>query len=159
MAKQGYAGYVAISRETPIKALRLYANLVDDSVKEGDVATIVTHKGDPIAIGVITGIEVLSLLDRFELAALSTTLSPASELEAPTKIKALRKATINILLRLKNLPLEQAYAIKVPEKNDIEELWRSLIPEERKRVIAGFLKGVEPLPAYYISCWALKEHI
>jgi hypothetical protein len=129
--------------------LRLYANLVDDSVKEGDVVTIVTRTGDPIAVGVITSVEVLSLLDRFELAALSTTLSPAPELEAPTKIKALRKATINILLRLKNLPLEQAYAIKIPEKNDIEELWRSLIPEERKRVLAGFLKGVEPLPAYY----------
>jgi hypothetical protein len=149
MTQQGYAGYIIISRETPIKALRLYANLVDDSVKEGDVVTIVTRTGDPIAIGVITGIEVLSLLDRFELAALSTTLSSAPELEALTKIKALHKATINILLRLKNLPLEQAYAIKIPEKNDIEELWRSLISEERKRVLAGFLKGAEPLLAYY----------
>lgn len=149
MSAHEFVGYVTVSRETPIKASRLYANLVDDSVREGDVVSIVTHDGTPIAVGVITGVEVISLLDRFDQAALSSTLSQALQTEVPTRVRTLRKASINILLRLRDLPLERAYAIKIPNRGEVEELWRGLLYEERKRILAGFLKGREPLPAYY----------
>jgi hypothetical protein len=144
--QQPYIGYIVISRETPIQENRIYANITDDSIKEGDMVSIITYKGNPIAIGVITKVEAYSIIDTFEHASLSIEGLKSQQI---TKPHLFRKATIDILMKLEGFSLSEAYAIKLPTKSDIEILWKRLIPDNKKRILAGFLKGHELIPAYY----------
>jgi hypothetical protein len=146
LSQQPYVGYIVISRETPVRENRVHANITDDSIKVGDIVSIVTYEGNPIAIGVITKLEVYSIIDTFEHASLSI---EGSKWQKATKPHLFRKATIDILMMLEDFSLSEAYAIKLPTKSDIEILWKRLIPDNKKRILAGFLKGYELIPAYY----------
>jgi hypothetical protein len=146
VTEQQHVGYVVISKESPMRATKIYADLFDESVREGDVVTIVSKDGSPLAIGVVSNVEVYSAVDRFEYASLSTRLTQGPP---PTTPKLFRKASINILVKLKNETFDKAYAIKLPERSDTNALWKSLIPDPKKRILAGFLKGSEPMPAFY----------
>jgi hypothetical protein len=141
-----YVGYVVVSKETPMRGMKIYADLFDESVREGDVVAIVSQDGSPLAIGVVSNVEVYSVVDRFEYASLGVRLTQG---QPATKPKLFRKASVNILMKLKNETFDKAYAIKLPERSDMDALWKSLIPDPRKRILAGFLKGRELIPAFY----------
>jgi DNA helicase HerA-like ATPase len=145
-AQRPYVGYIVISRETPVRENRIYANITDDSIKEGDLVSIITSRGELLAIGIITKVEIYSIIDSFEHASLSI---EGLKFQQITKPHLFRKATIDILMKLEGFSLSDAYAIRLPTESDIENLWKRLIPDTKKRILAGFLKGHEPLPAYY----------
>jgi len=149
---QQYVGYVVISRESPMRTTKIYADLLDESVREGDVVTIVSQDGSPLAIGVVSNVEVYSAVDKFEYASLGIRLTQG---QPATKPRLFRKASINILVKLKNETFDKAYAIKLPERSDTDALWKSLIPDPNKRILAGFLKGREPIPAFYYADFLL----
>jgi hypothetical protein len=150
-----YVGVITISKETPVRGARIYADITDESVREGDVVTIASQDGSPLAIGVISSIEVFSAIERFEEASLSIRMLQGQMRQRPTTPHLFRKASINILIKLKDFSLDKAHILKLPERNDVDILWRALIPDERKRVLAGFIKGRELLPAFYHSDFLL----
>jgi hypothetical protein len=150
-----YVGVITISKETPVRGARIYADITDESVREGDVVTIASQDGSPLAIGVISSIEVFSAIDRFEEASLSIRMLQGQMRQRPTTPHLFRKASINILIKLKDFSLDKAHILKLPERDDVDILWRALIPDARKRVLAGFIKGRELLPAFYHSDFLL----
>lgn len=150
-----YVGVITISKETPVRGARIYADITDESVREGDVVTIVSQDGSPLAIGVISSIEVFSAIERFEEASLSIRMLQGQMRQRPTTPHLFRKASINILIKLKDFSLDKAHILKLPERDDVDILWRALIPDARKRVLAGFIKGHELLPAFYHSDFLL----
>jgi hypothetical protein len=150
-----YVGVITISKETPVRGARIYADITDESVREGDVVTIASQDGSPLAIGVISSIEVFSAIERFEEASLSIRMLQGQMRQRPTTPHLFRKASINILIKLKDFSLDKAHILKLPERDDVYILWRALIPDARKRVLAGFIKGRELLPAFYHSDFLL----
>jgi hypothetical protein len=150
-----YVGVITISKETPVRGARIYADITDESVREGDVVTIASQDGSPLAIGVISSIEVFSAIERFEEASLSIRMLQGQMRQRPTTPHLFRKASINILIKLKDFSLDKAHILKLPERDDVDILWRALIPDARKRVLAGFIKGRELLPAFYHSDFLL----
>lgn len=150
-----YVGVITISKETPVRGARIYADITDESVREGDVVTIVSQDGSPLAIGVISSIEVFSAIERFEEASLSIRMLQGQMRQRPTTPHLFRKASINILIKLKDFSLDKAHILKLPERDDVDILWRALIPDAKKRVLAGFIKGRELLPAFYHSDFLL----
>jgi len=150
-----YVGVITISKETPVRGARIYADITDESVREGDVVTIASQDGSPLAIGVISSIEVFSAIERFEEASLSIRMLQGQMRQRPTTPHLFRKASINILIKLKDFSLDKAHILKLPERDDVDILWGALIPDARKRVLAGFIKGRELLPAFYHSDFLL----
>jgi len=150
MPCSGRIGVVAITRETPASRTKVYAALIDPSVKVGTCVALVGEDEAVAAVGVITSIQTHTPIEKFDYAAFTALGTPPAQ----TRPTLITKAEIKIISP-EGLNPGSAIYVRPLCPEDSETLW-GIIPRE-KRILAGFLRGPgdEPVPAYYHSDYLL----